>query len=253
MKASDESTPLTFQWRDRDRPLVRLVVFLCVTIAGAAGFFLLFKVVYPQPRHFPTAPQQVLILDPAQPATRDIVNRTSDENFLLLSPDSDPTRPETAFHSLLPVFRPGFAGFEMTLMDIPGEQDKKTLPRVYGIDDMPLPPIATVMKAKVPAAHTPPTTPPVLRVVLRGALDKRELASSRDLAGIVITDAAAPRFRLCVNNAGLVIFALPLDGLTDPKQMRALYKGLSGLRFKPVNAPATQWGDASFVWENARP
>lgn len=70
MMRGDEPPLLTFQWRDRDRPLFRLVGYTLLTLAGTAGFFMLFKVVYPQARHFSTAPQQVLMLDPAQAATR---------------------------------------------------------------------------------------------------------------------------------------------------------------------------------------
>jgi hypothetical protein len=253
MKPGDEPPLLTFQWRVRDRPLARLILFLFLTIVGAAGFFLLFKVVYPQARRFSTAPQQVLVLDPAQAATRDIVNRTSDENFLLLSPDSDPARAGDEARELFPVFRPSFAGAEMKLMDLPGEQDEKTLPRVYRIDDMPMPPLATVMKARPPGANVTPTGPAVLRVVLHGDLSKRELSSSRDISGIALADPISPRFRICVNNTGLVIFALPLESSVDAKQMRALHHSLSMLRFKPVKSPATQWGEVSFAWETPKP
>ena len=253
MNPGDEPPLLTFQWRVRDRPFARLILFLFLTIVGAAGFFLLFKVVYPQARRFSTAPQQVLVLDPTQAATRDIVNRTSDENFLLLSPDSDPARAGAEARELFPVFRPSFAGFEMKLMDLPGEQDEKTLPRVYRIDDMPMPQLTTVMKARPPVANSATTGPAVLRVVLHGDLSKRELASSRDISGIALADSVSPRFRLAVNNTGLVTFALPLESSADAKQMRALHKSLSMLRFKPVKSPATQWGEASFVWENPKP
>lgn len=253
MNPRDEPPLLTFQWRDRDRPFTRLFFFLLFTVAGTAGFFLLFKVVYPQARHFSTAPQQVLMLDPAQAATRDIVNRTADENFLLLSPDSDPARAGSSAGDLFPVFRPSFAGFEMKLMDLPGEQDTRTLPRVYGIEDMHLPPSVTVKRAAAPAAPTAPVTRPVLNVVLHGGLVKRGLVSAREIKGVVLADAVAPRFSVCVSHAGVVIFALPVESTADAKQMRALHKSVSSLRFEPVKSPATQWGEASFVWENPRP
>ena len=253
MNPGDEPPLLTFQWRVRDRPLARLILFLFLTIVGAAGFFLLFRVVYPQARRFSTAPQQVLVLDPAQATTRDIVNRTSNENFLLLSPDSDPARAGADARELFPVFRPSFAGFEMKLMDLPGEQDEKTLPRVYRIDDMPMPQLATVMKARPPVANSTTTGPAVLCVVLHGDLSKRELASSRDISGIALADSISPRFRVCVNNTGIVTFALPLDSSADAKQMHALHKSLAMLRFKPVKSPAAQWGEATFAWENPKP
>lgn len=253
MTPGDEAPLLTFQWRDRDRPLVRLFLFTIVTVAGAAGFFMLFKVVYPQARHFSTAPQQVIMLDASQPVTRDIVNRTRDGNFLLLGAETAMDAP-VGGASQFPVFRPGFAGFEMKLMDIPGEPDKKTLPRVFGIEDMHLPQIATVKKARPPVATDERATKPsVLRVVLHGELAARELAGQRDISGITLTDVTALRFRLCVNEAGVVTFALPVDGAVEAKQMRAVHKQVSGLRFKRAKSPAVQWGEASFVWENPSP
>ena len=89
--------------------------------------------------------------------------------------------------------------------------------------------------------------------VLHGAVAERELARPPDLNGVVLTGAVAPRFSICVNNVGRVILALPLESPADGKQMRALHKGVSSLRFKPVKGPEAQWGEASFVWENPQP
>jgi hypothetical protein len=109
------------------------------------------------------------------------------------------------------------------------------------------------MKARPPVASRPAAGPAVLRVVLHGDLAKRELATSRDVSRLALADSVSPRFRLCVNQAGLVTFALPVESSADAKQMRALHKSLSMLRFKPVKMPATQWGEASFAWENTKP
>ena len=253
MTRGDDPALLTFQWKDRDRSLIRLVGFSLVSFASATVFFMLFKVVYPQARHYSTAPQQVLMLNPAQAATRDILNRTRDENFLLLGSEVQAQPPVRDDGGLFPVFRPGFSGFEMKLMDLPGEPDRKSLPRVYSIKDMPLPPPATVMKARPPAAGPPHARPPMLRVMLRGDLSGRELLSEGAIKGGGLTDVSSLRFRLCVNHFGMVTFALPLDSIADAKQTRLLRKAVSSLRFKPVNSPDIQWGDASFSWEGGNP
>ena len=253
MMRGDEPPLLTFQWRDRDRPLFRLVGFTLLTLAGTAGFFMLFKVVYPQARHFSTAPQQVLMLDPAQAATRDIINRTRDENFLLLGADTQPISPRQIDDPLFPVFRPGFSDFEMKLMDLPDETDRKSLPRVYSIGDMPLPQPATVMAARPPSVSEPPSRRPVLRVVLKGDLARRKLLKPGIVKGTALTDVSFLRFRLCVNQAGVVTFSLPLEGTADAKQVRLLHKAVSSLRFKPASSPDIQWGEASFAWEEGRP
>ena len=250
MNAGDEPPLLTFQWRERDRPLLRLAFFVFMSVASAAGFFLLFKVVYPQPRHFSTAPQQLLVLDPNQTATRDIVNRTTDENFLLLSPDSDPAHAGGGTRDFFPVFRPSFADFEMKLMDLSGEEDKHTLPRVFSLQDMPLPPIPTVMKARPPASEKK-AGPSAPHIRLHGDLAKRAVIHTPEMKNLTLTEASPPRFRLSVNREGLVTFALPIDSLPDAKQMRPLQKVVSGLRFKAAETPEVQWGEASFVWEEA--
>lgn len=248
MKPGDEPPLLTFQWRERERPVTRLVFYFLLTVTGAVLFFMLFKVVYPQARHFSTAPQQVFVLDPTQAATRDIVNRTRDENFLLLSPDSDPARAEGTSEELFPVFKPSFAGFQMKLMDLPGVQDTKSLPRIFGIEEMPLPPVATVMKAKAPATVTPGPGEAVVRPVLRGELVGRELVSGGDISAVTLPGGELPRFKVGVSNLGRVTFALPLDIQADAKQMRALQASVSALRFKPVKSPAVQWGEVSLEW-----
>lgn len=253
MTRGDEPPLLTFQWRERDRPLMRLAGFTLVSLGAAAGFFLLFRVVYPQARHFSTAPQQVLMLNDSQAATRDIVNRTRDRNFLLL--EAGPAGSDRSDESsLFPVFRPSFSGYEMKLMDLPGEPDKRSLPRVFNIEDMPLPPPATVMKARSSAPPARPGTRTVPRVVLHGALAGRKLESSarlNDTAGLA--DLTAIRFLLGVNSKGAVGFALPLEGGPDAKQMRLLHKAVSSLRFRPASDTEVQWGQATFAWEEVTP
>lgn len=252
MNAGDEPPLLTFQWRERYHPLLRLSFFTLVSFAAAAGFFLLFKVVYPQPRHFSTAPQQLLVLDPNQASTRDIVNRTTDENFLLLSAESDPANPGAGTHDSFPVFRPSFAGFEMNLLELPGEEDERTLPRVFSVQNMPLPPIPTVMKAQPPPSEIR-RGPPSLHILMQGDLAKRRVTHAPGLENVGFTEANSPRFQLSVNQKGFVTFALPTDSLADAKQMRLLQKAVSRLRFEAVEQPEVQWGEATFVWREAKP
>lgn len=251
MKPGDEPPLLTFQWRERDHPLLRLSLYVFVSFASAAVFFLFFKVVYPQARHFSTAPQQLLVLDPNQSSTRDIVNRTTDENFLLLSPEADSASAGGSTRDLFPVFRPSFAGFEMKLVDLPGEEDKRTLPRVFSIQDMPLPDSPTVMKGQPPASEKK-DGPSALHIRVHGDLAKRDLIHTPEMKNLTLTDSNPPRFRLSVNREGLVTFALPVESLADAKLMRQLQKVVSGLRFKAADDAAVQWGEVTFVWEGTK-
>ncbi|MBX7207354.1 MAG: hypothetical protein K1X78_03490 [Verrucomicrobiaceae bacterium] len=252
MTPGQEPPLLTFQWRERESPAGRLLFYLALTVAGVAGFFMLFKVVYPQARHYNTAPQQVYLLDPTQAATRDIMNRTLDENFLLLGPDANPARTDGAAERLFPVFKPGFTGFEMKLVELPGVQDSKSLPRIFRIDDVPLPPVATVKKAAAPSARAP-VVKSVVRAVPHGTLAQRGIAGSRDINATLPGGIDPPRFKVCVSSLGHVTFALPLDSMPDVKQMRALQAGMSSLRFKPVAGSAVQWGEVSLQWEPLPP
>lgn len=249
MKPDHEAAGLTFQWRERDSPHVRLFFCLLLTTAGAALFFMLFKVVYPQARHFSTAPQQVMLLDPAQPAARDIVSQARDENFLLLGTNSDPSQTGLVRDELLPVFQPSFAGFTMKLVDLPGVRDSHSLPRVFIAAETPLPPVATVKKAHLENARTG-TAGRVLRVALHGDLSARGLAGPREVnSELAAGGGTLPRYRVAVSAAGLVTFALPLEDVPDAKQARAWQDSLAGLRFKPGRRQEPQWGEVSFEWE----
>lgn len=249
MKSDDEAAGLTFQWRERESPHARLFFCLLLTTAGAVLFFMLFKVVYPQARHVSTAPQQVMLLDPAQSAARDIVNQARDENFLLLGTTSDPSQVGLVGDELMPVFKPSFAGFTMKLVDLPGVRDSHSLPRVFIAAETPLPPVATVKKAHLENAPTR-TAGRVLRVVLHGDLSARGLAGPGEVnSGLAAGVGMLPRYRVSVSAAGQVTFALPLEDVADPKQARAWQDGVAGLRFKPGRRLEPQWGEVSFKWE----
>src|SRR3954471_19455911 len=82
-------TALTFHWK---RPVVKtrgLAFWLFVVLLALAGFFYLFRVVYPQAQRFTPVPHHIVALNPADPAAREVLNKVHDVDFLILPPPSE--------------------------------------------------------------------------------------------------------------------------------------------------------------------
>lgn len=245
---------LAFQWRDREHPGWRLLFWLFATLLATAFFFLLFQVVYPQPRHVVTTPHRVLMLDSADPTTRHLVSRSLDQNFLLLGATVGETPAAGRLTNSFPVFQPSFAGFELRLAELPRPAERESLPRVFGNAQLPLPPPATVMKAQPTQgeARQPSRPAQVVRAVLSKELAGRQLLSARELPGTKLVETARPRFKIGVSAQGAVAFALPLTAIEDRRLADDLQRFVSRLRFKPAAADV-QWGEIAFQWEEQTP
>lgn len=246
---------LIFQWRDDERPLLRLFFWLVVTLVAGTGFFLLFQVVHPESRPFAITSQSHLLLDHADAGSRAILNRVRDEDTILLSTNTAAaithagSAPDT-----FPLFRPGFDGFRMTLKGPPATASQYQSPRLYSIDEMPLPPLVTVMKPSPVAATGKPSRPPqILRMVPGDPLAARTLRSSASLSGISLAAPARPRFRIAVNADGRVTFALPMFSSDEPEAMRSLQQAVSALVFEPMPAAPLQWGEITFRYDAPPP
>lgn len=248
---SDSRSPasLTFHWRDRDRPLGRLILLLTLTAGGVVSLFFVFQVVYPQTRVFNASPHQVLLLDPAQPTSRDLVNRARDEVFLFSNPGAGAAGAAATLSSGLPVFRPSFAGYEMALQDIPEDRQAGTFPRLFTIQNIPLPHTATILKAGSPTPAPAPVPKQVLKATLQGGLAGRALESQPDLSGIALQEPYATRYVVAVSDVGAVVFALPIEPIPDRQLSDNLRRAVTALRFKPAPGSPVQWGEVSFHWE----
>jgi hypothetical protein len=251
MSTEDDTPVLTFAWRERDYRGLKLLFYLLLTITGAVLFFMLFKVVYPQAEHISVSPQYVMVLDPTQPATRDLINRTRDENFLLLGQGTRQSTRLPDEQSHFPVFQPSFQGHEMKLVDLPVEPDVRELPRLFSIQQLPLPPVTTVAKP-IPVNPEKTGTPsPRVALNVLGNLKKRWLQKEELGKEVKLDDPSPVRFSIGVDDKGQVASVVPLWTTTEGRQYRVMHRAVTQLRFKPSPKKPLEWGEVSFEWKSS--
>ena len=257
MNETETDKQLIFSWRDRDGSGWRLAGWLVITIVLVGGVFLLFQVVYPQSRHHITYPQEILVFDASQPATRALLGRVRDRDYLLIPPDTESL---AKAQEALPVFRPSFQDFSARLRELPQVKAPLQTPRIFSPDALPLPPV--ILPALDAAQQQAGAGQPArvvrkqaLRVKITGPLAERALQSTRDLPGVALTDPGSTRFRIYVSAPGQVTLALPVSRPDETPESAALMKDLhqrvAGLRFAPAPGAAVVAGDVSFQWEPA--
>lgn len=256
MDRTESDQHLIFSWRDREGTGWRLAGWLAITIVLVGGVFLLFQVIYPQSRHHITYPQEILVFDASQPATRALLSRVRDRDYLLIPPD---TGSLAKAQEALPVFRPSFQDFSVKLRALPAVRKPLQTPRIFSADDLPLPPLVlpALDAGAQPAADEPAGggKPQVLRLKITGALAERTLESPRELPGVALTDTSSARFRVYVGAAGNVTLALPLSRPDETPEssalMKELHRRVAGLRFAAAPGAPAQAGDVFFQWERA--
>ncbi|MBL9133796.1 MAG: hypothetical protein JNG86_21475 [Verrucomicrobiaceae bacterium] len=231
---------LTFAWNIRDRSTMRLIGAFVVLALLMAAFFLVFRVAYPTMQRASATPQRIVVLDPADPAARAIINRAQDKSFALFPVESR----DTPANTRLPAFEPSFRDARMHLVPMLPTPAVTRQPQLFT-------PATSVLPAVPPRATLPPQAPPaaVLRAVPGADLAKRAPADLT-LSDIPLADPHSVQFRAAIGAAGEVLVALPLGSIDDPALMQRLHAAITALRFKPDPKTPRQWGTLSFRWES---
>jgi hypothetical protein len=250
---SEPNPPLIFSWQERDRAFWRLMGWVLFTLGTIAVVFVLFQVVYPQPRQRITYPEELLLLSADQTATRALVSRIQDRDHLLIPPEP---QADTRTREAMPVFQPSFQGFSMKLRGLQQTAAPAQTPRLYSPDDLPLPPV--VLPALAADATTPTTTATkkqVLRLQVHGIAAKRALLTPAIMEGVKLDEPYNVRFHLAIAPEGHVLYALPLSGPADTLEgvpvMRQLQQAVSSMRFAAATDGKPQNAEVSFRWEAA--
>ena len=247
-----ETHSLIFQWTHAGLRERGLLFWMLIVLLGAAAFFYAFQVAYPQSQRFTPVPQQVLMLTPADPGARVLLQKVQDGDFLIVPPSSSAAvAVELEDHA--PVFHPSFEGHKMELQDLPHKSVSVPPARLLQMDAPVLPPLdLSELKAEpMPGAKTLLIPPPLI-MKLSGDLAKWEMTAAPNLAGVVLANPGNCRFKLGVNADGRVEFALPLQGKESPEVLQTLTQRLREIRFEPGGAGtqsktgAPTWGQASF-------
>lgn len=250
-----EEDPLIFGWRMPVREGRSLLFWLLMVVLGMAGFFYLFQVVYPQSQRFTPAPQQVLVLNPADPAARAVMSKMRDRDFMILPSDAEAAiGPE--LDDMVPLFHPSFEKHEMALQDLPHRVFTVPAARLLRMNEPVLPALDLKDMNPAPAATAAPASPPKLVLRLAGGAAGRELLHSPKLDNLLVIEPDAFRFQIGIDENGVVQFALPLE--TPPATSQDLVQHAIGhlkhLRFKPGsdNVSGLVWGTATFQWSTSK-
>lgn len=243
---SPPQVPLTFQWDEPVRQGRRLGFWVFTVIVGLTVFFYLFQVVYPQTQRFTPVPQQVIVLNPADPAAMALLSRVQDRDYLLLPSDTDATAgPSLQEHA--PVFHPSFEGHQLRALDLPYKAFTVPPARLLNVDKTVLPPLdlselkaAPAGKAESAAAKAPASPKAKLSVSIVGDLAKRPLVAPPDLSQLALHYPDSCRFQLGVNAEGRVEFILPMEASEkseiSPQVSAQVLDQLQVLQFQPLAA-----------------
>lgn len=271
MPSKDSNTaqhPLTFQWDEPVRQGRRLGFWIFTVIVGLTVFFYLFQVVYPQTQRFTPVLQQVVVLNPADPAAMALLSRVQDRDYLLLPSDSDASAgPSLQEHA--PVFHPSFEGHQLRALDLPYKAFTVPPARLLNVDKTVLPPLDLSELKAPPAAQKDKTASALpaggkgkLAVRFLGDLANRPLVKQPDLSLLSLEYPASCRYQLGVDAEGRVEFIVPVSTSGKPEispQANAeVLDQLQVLQFQPLaaNSPTAEkpapstptWGTAVLHW-----
>lgn len=254
-KKTAEPSLLNFHWHRPAGSDGRLWLWLIISALGLTGFFYLFKVVYPQTRRVTPVPQQVLILNSADPAARAIMNRVQDIDHLVLPTSSDITNPIN-LDERAPVFHPSFENHVFALQDLPYKAFKVPPARLLDTTTPILPPLDLSDLKEAPTVIQRHATGPSLTMKLSGDLASRALLNTPNFTPLGFTDTEAYRFQLGVDSHGHVAFALPIRDAANPEMTKLIVQHLTQLRFqalpvKDASVGKPVWGVATFHWSTA--
>lgn len=243
-----EGEGLTFPWNHSPASWWRLLPGLFICAAVLALMALVFKVAAPRPANGPagTTSRAILLVNPHHPAAQGLLYRALDRGALLLG---DPgLASESTEASLMPVFKPSFAGFEPRLKDPVSAPTSAPRQRLFSPEDLALPPLQAVPNHAAP----PVVKASVLVPVWQGALAELTVRSSPSLSHVRPLDLSRLRFQVGVASNGRVVVVAPLTaGLEDRDWVPALQSALSQTRFSASDQPGLRWGEVTFVWKPA--
>jgi hypothetical protein len=117
----------TFAWKVRDRSLLHLLSLSLLLVVLLSGFFLVFRISYPQVIQADATPHHLLILDPTDPESLALIHRAQDKSFAILPAETA----EDAITQQMPVFVPSYAGATIPLQSLPPIEVTSRHPQLF--------------------------------------------------------------------------------------------------------------------------
>jgi hypothetical protein len=261
MKPADPETRalLTFDWLYRESRARFLIIATILAISGGLASFAIFRVT-PMVLKLPDARNQaIIILDPSSLAAQRLIDRASDQSFLLLADNNASETSQTKLTDAAPVFEPGFKNFRLQLRDLDQAQPPELRPRLFTPAHSLLPP-----KPVLQVKKQPPAVPParVAKIVVEVS---KELLARWQPPMLALPEAnmntnASLSYSIAVDHYGRVTSALPINepdtalaaaaNATSGADAEALQHYIRSLRFKPEPTASTpQWGILTISWQ----
>lgn len=241
---------LIFDWRKPKGQSGRLLLWLTVTVLALSVFFFLFRVVYPQTQRFIPVAQEIVILNPSDPASKASINHVSDRDFMVL-PSGNHQNNAFNLEDRAPVFHPLYEKHELKLQDVP--QRNSTVPplRLLDLTTPILPSLDLSELHRLPSADKTVASALRLELTVTGELASRKIIFRPELPFTAIADPEEWRFKIGVNSGGRVIFALPTGNPGKNTEATKLISLLQQVRFEPAMAQSADspvWGLATLNW-----
>lgn len=256
----DPAGGLTFEWKEgRRKQRARITFFFVLAVAMHAGFFYVFKVVYPVSTESLPMPSRVLLLSDDDPAVRALLAEVEDRTAAY-SPSLGSDVGNVSL-SAYTTYQPSFAEHELKLLDPPVNVAKRLpLPGTLN-GPLLLPEPESIPLPDLPKVKPKPPGPQRPVLAIGGELAQRKLTYRPELDDIFSPSSdAVATFALAVDEAGIVEYCLPDDDLGDRSEalrraasqadLKALGKELFKLRFEtaPGEGAHLTWGTVTVEW-----
>jgi len=250
MDSEPKPHPLIFDWRGQDRHFPALMKWFFSTIAAMTAFAYVFKVVYPQSQRVAPVPQQITVLNAADPSMRGLLRKVADQDFLVIPHDQ--LAGQVRLDEFAPVFHPSYEKHELQLQDLPHKTFNVPPARLLDPSEPMLPPPDLSQLKKAPeASPSEPGGKQSLSLVFTGALAKRKTAHSPDLNALKLTDPEAWRFHVGVDERGRVAFALPIATGEAAALTPEIVTLIGEMRFEPAPKNEGTTSRGMITWDVA--
>lgn len=258
---AESDSELTFEWTEgRTKQRARIAFYFVLAAVLHAGFFYIFRVIYPSSNPNLPIPSRVLLLSNDDPAVRAVLAEVEDRTAAYDT--SLGTIVGSVLLSDYTMYQPSFADHELQLQDLPLKVAKR-LPLPDTLNGSPVvpPPVQPPMP-DLPPRQLLPTGPQQPVLAFGGGIGKRELLYRPELTGIFSQSSdLVATFTLGVDAAGIVRYCLPdeefqadqseaLRRAAFQADLKAVGRSLYQLRFKPSpeSGMGLTWGSATIEW-----
>ncbi len=249
-ETSPPKPALIFDWRKPKGQLGRLLLWIAATVLALTVFFFLFRVVYPQTQRFIPVAQQIVILNPLDPASLAAINHVADRDFMVI-PSANQQKNALNLEDHAPVFHPLYEKHELKILDVPQRNSAVAPLRLLDVTAPILPRLDLSELHRLLPPEKSSAAAPLLEVRVTGALASRKLTFRPEFPAAAISDPEAWRFKIGVNSGGRVTFALPTGNPEKNSEAARLIGLMQQLRFEPDASQAADtpvWGLATLIW-----